>query len=575
VNAAATPHELTLPVAGRTAALMPSEETTWLREFETRRCRKLRVLLIGNIANNAYLTAKFLRRVGVDADVLCYDYYHMMATPEWEELDLHNDWHDDYRPRFSPEDTGDFQRPHWFAQGPLNTCVAYLIANNRGDLRKAACFRELMEKTRISGSFSTDGILASMSTVENSQRQHSVGSFVRRNTSRALGLPYFLARVGGRAILRILTRLGFSTTAKVLVEWVAKKRLIQNAIDLMIVIRAKVDPPPYLDRLEALTSDFSRLFPSRQDKLRLAELLRFAPFIDVLEPLSKDYDIVQGYGTDPILPLVCGKQPYVAFEHGTLRDFIRGDNFIHRLTALAYRKAAHVFITNGDCLEHAQWLGIVKLSAMLHPVDIEQHEARNDAAIEALRKHYDADILLFCPGRHDAAKGTNVHVRALPEILKRLPGRRVALLLAPWGLQIGDSRELIRKLKCEKEVIWLKRPLCRLNLIRHLHAADVVLDQMALPNFGATAPQALAAGTPVVMSYRPKSTEWIVTEPAPILPAFTAGEVADAVITALDPTWRESFKARARSWVHTQHHHDRVVRDHLTTYRRILECQNA
>jgi glycosyltransferase involved in cell wall biosynthesis len=545
--------------------LVLSEEAMWLREFEAQHNRKLRVLHVGNIANNAYLAAKLLRRAGVDADVLCYDYYHMMATPEWEELDIRNDWRNDYRPRFSPEDLRDFQRPDWFIQGPLTLCAGYLMARNGGNLREAARLWRLMEIARAGGSLSRK----SGATFDYRQTNRSFGSQLRRHAARAVGLPYFLARLGGRAIFGILTKLGFKKTAAGFVEWGSKQGLVQNAIDVMLVIRAKIDPPPYLRRLEDLISDFSRLFPSRA-KLSLANLIRYASFIDVLEPVFKDYDIVQGYGVDPILPLLCGKHPYVAFEHGTLRDFIRGDNFIHRLTSLAYRKADHVFITNGDCLDHARWLGVVNFSAMLHPIDIDQHEATDCAAVVAARNYYNADVLLFCPGRHDAVKGTDLHIHALPKILKRVTGR-VVLVLAPWGLQIEDSRKLIKKLNCEMAVTWLERPLCRLNLIRHLQAADVVLDQMALPNFGATAPQALAAGTPVVMSYRPKSTEWIVTEPAPILAAFTPDEVADAVVTAINPAWRATFKARARSWVHAQHHHNRVVRDHLKTYRRVLE----
>lgn len=45
----------------------------------------MRVALIGNINNNSYLIAKFLRRKGVEADVFIYDYDYWMTAPEWEE----------------------------------------------------------------------------------------------------------------------------------------------------------------------------------------------------------------------------------------------------------------------------------------------------------------------------------------------------------------------------------------------------------------------------------------------------------------------------------------------------------
>ena len=100
--------------------------------------------------------------------------------------------------------------------------------------------------------------------------------------------------------------------------------------------------------------------------------------------------------------------------------------------------------------------------------------------------------------------------------------------------------------------------------------ADVVLDQIALPCFGGTGPQALAAGTPVISSYEPSSTSWLVGEPAPILPAFNPAEVRDSVCKALDPAWRAAFSERARNWVDAYHHPNRVLIDHLRVYQRIL-----
>ena len=57
----------------------------WIESFREARGRPLRVLHIGNVANNAYNNAKLLNRAGLDCDVICYDYYHMMSCPEWED----------------------------------------------------------------------------------------------------------------------------------------------------------------------------------------------------------------------------------------------------------------------------------------------------------------------------------------------------------------------------------------------------------------------------------------------------------------------------------------------------------
>ena len=76
---------------------------------------------------------------------------------------------------------------------------------------------------------------------------------------------------------------------------------------------------------------------------------------------------------------------------------------------------------------------------------------------------------------------------------------------------------------------------------------------MALPHFGATAPQAVAAGRPVISSYVPESTAWMIPEPAPISPAFSPEDVADAVVQALDRDWRADYDKRARQWIDRYH----------------------
>jgi glycosyltransferase involved in cell wall biosynthesis len=67
----------------------------------------VRVLHLGNLVNNGYLNAKFLRRDGIEADAFC-DETHVISQPEWEEADV--DTPDDhYAPLVAPG----WQRPEW------------------------------------------------------------------------------------------------------------------------------------------------------------------------------------------------------------------------------------------------------------------------------------------------------------------------------------------------------------------------------------------------------------------------------------------------------------------------------
>ena len=50
---------------------------------------ELAILHLGNIANNAYNNAKYLNRnvKGLRHNVLNFDNPHVMASPQWEEID--------------------------------------------------------------------------------------------------------------------------------------------------------------------------------------------------------------------------------------------------------------------------------------------------------------------------------------------------------------------------------------------------------------------------------------------------------------------------------------------------------
>jgi glycosyltransferase involved in cell wall biosynthesis len=332
-------------------------------------------------------------------------------------------------------------------------------------------------------------------------------------------------------------------------------------------VSRSVDENPEIAR--AIT-DFVSAFPNRPDQLTRGDLAAYVEAAPNYRKVFEHYDVVQCYGVAPIWGYLAGNRPYIGYEHGTLRVFTMSDDPLHRLTALGYRRADHTFITNGDCLAYAEAIGVSNYSPMIHPVDVDLHRSDLGEPRAATKKRFEADVLLFCPLRHDwEIKGTDVHLRALPLIRASVPGR-VVLLLTDWGLETAASRALLAELGCQDRVVWLP-PLSRIPMARLMRAADVVLDQIALPHFGATAPQALAAETPVISSYRPESTEWIINESAPILPAFSPEQVRDAVLTALDPEWRDAFRKRARHWVDTYHHPDRLVKEHVRVYRQVLE----
>jgi len=93
-----------------------------------------RVLHIGNVANNGYLNAKLLRRVGVEADALC-DEWHMISQPEWEDAPIEWTGGDPEAPLMEAAERAGWRRPPWVLSprrwDPTNTHESWLGARGR------------------------------------------------------------------------------------------------------------------------------------------------------------------------------------------------------------------------------------------------------------------------------------------------------------------------------------------------------------------------------------------------------------------------------------------------------------
>lgn len=98
----------------------------WVDEFETHFGRPLRILNLGNIANNAFQNSKIMRRAGIEADCVAYDYYHVMGTAEWEDAEYKGSIGDQFYPDWWRVKFKNYSRPNWFIQGPKKDCIEYI-----------------------------------------------------------------------------------------------------------------------------------------------------------------------------------------------------------------------------------------------------------------------------------------------------------------------------------------------------------------------------------------------------------------------------------------------------------------
>lgn len=542
--------------------ILTPETREWLEKFEQLKGRKLRVLHVGNIAANGFLNAKFLRRVGVEADVLCNDYYHIMGYPEWEELFIQDDYQQDILPRFSANDKRNYQRPKWFVQGPINDCFAYLHAKNAGNKEEAERIWN-----QLNDFLFTEFALFSTRIAF---RQKLKKTLIK--TRRA---SVFMMRGGWRFCdYMFFRRFSVLQPVKQRIKTVCYTYLGRLETKIKAFINQTPIPPTDMHNelqefVQNLNNKYLQTFPDRQFQLDPSDFEHYYRHKENWQKLANYYDVIQFYGTHPIFGLLFADKPYLGFEHGTLRTFTSDTTALDALTALSYRYAQHVFITNGDCLEYAEKLKMNNFSPMIHPIDVEQHREYEDKRIQHLRAFYKADVLLFCPLRHDwEVKGTDRHIRALPYINKLVSGK-VVLVMTNWGADLERSRVLAKSLGVDEQIHWVS-PLCRLKMIEMIQASDVVLDQTILPCFGSTAPQSLACGTPTIMSYKPEVTQWLIKDPAPLICASTELEIAEGILQALNKEWLLDFKQKAAHWIDTYHSSTVAISQQLHVYKNFL-----
>lgn len=251
-----------------------------------------------------------------------------------------------------------------------------------------------------------------------------------------------------------------------------------------------------------LQREFRQEFPDETRTLERYECSVFFRAAVLWRRLLDGYDIVIGYGLDPIVPLQFGTA-WFAFEHGTLREFPFRDDGFGKLVSLAYRRAAHVFVTNVDCMSNAQNLAGKRVTSLNHPFD----ERHGDGVISenALRRRLetelDADFLFFFPTRQDwvhgtgfSDKGNDVFLRAFGAL--RRAGHRVGVICCRWGRNVADSESLIAELGCAAHVKW-RAPMGLVQFERMCKACDVVVDQFQLGALGGVSMKSMAAGVPV------------------------------------------------------------------------------
>jgi glycosyltransferase involved in cell wall biosynthesis len=453
----------------------------WIEDFRRRTGRAPRVLGIGNIANNAFKNAVALRGVGVECDVLVYDYWHLMACPEWEEAHFDAAGMDNNAPDWSTVDLHGYDRPRWFAQGRLGTALDYLISLRENDEHTAALWEKLVVERNAAGGEATE------------------------------------------------------------------------------IYQSVADPGDVEAIAEWLCLEFALRFPRRRDALAPGEILQYAePFLEQLGRLRRlltHYDVVIGYSIDGMIPLLAGKTPYIAFEHGTIRGMPFDRNFYGRMCALTYAMADQVLISNPDNILAAERLNLRDFRFIPHAILEDWRGAQDPKAFrDGLLSEHDADFVIFHPSRQhwsDARdkvweKGNDILIEAFARLVKG-PRPKALLMMIEWGVSVADSRALIDSLGIADRVVWLP-PLPLRVMEDYLAASDVLADQFTIGGWGAILPIGAMLGTPILIYLDETFHRWCFPKLPPVYNGGDIDAVYASLVELLDAERAAAAGAAGRIW---------------------------
>lgn len=548
---------------------MLEENITWLNEFRSKHGRSPRILHIGNIANNAYNNAKLLNEVGFDCDVICYDYYHIMGCPEWEDADFEGDIKDQFFPDWTSVKLKNFQRPKWFVQSSLKLCLYYLIAKRRNQQIESLFWWNFLNIYRV--------LKCSPLGVEVNKKLIAIIRAIKRLNLKINDFILSLSTMSKVFFYGYKTSINFLMfllylliTPLVLIKFILK--LIQSSNDHQVV----KDQYSFDDRVAFLVNKFANDFPDRLDKLSVEDLEMYRPLMFTWQHLFNQYDIIQAYSTDPILPLLADK-PYFAFEHGTLREIPFQADAQGRRTALSYKMANHVFVTNADCLDNAQKLASKRVSFINHPFD--EHHGDQVGGWQALKQYLsnllDAEFLFFFPTRHDWVVGTGYADKANDVFLNafcqlRQKGYKVGLICCQWGKNVQESIKLIEQHNCRKFVLW-QEPMGTIKFERMAKACDIVVDQFKLGSFGGILFKAMAVGSPICTYLNEEQILKEYPEIPPVINCQTTDQLIHKLAEIIeDRSKLTCLSSASKQWIEKYHSSLPTIQTQIYQYHKFL-----
>jgi len=590
----------------------------------------MKVLNIGNVANNGYNIAKLLNQNGVETDLLIGPYFHIGGCPEWEDAEFTGDYGDQFFPQWHKVDiTNGFMRPNWAAQGDWDLCIKYLISKNDGKALKRKWYWMMLKLSQrlssIKGSKPGSLVLSPRHKLDFSSLSkfgssllsllRVVPAIISLGVNKSfwhmkmlvwhLNRLFALFRYKGRlAILVVIKQLLLSnrfteSSFYRLQAWNRARKYSQVFTDSSDMSEQQGSDDCMVTGLDSQVftdgSDMSEQpgsdMPQQQgsddymvtgfDSIAPEELIQYRFLLEQMKPLIDQYDIVIGFATDGIWPLLAGKK-YVAYEHGTIRKLPFDDSLQGRLCRESYQKADGVIVTNCDNNVAAEKLKLKNFKYIPHYMN--ECELNLDAAL-ALRKNFEArfstNFIIFHPPRQhwnserdsNWEKANDRFIRVFAKFINEVNPDALGVFVE-WGVSVDDTKALLQELNIESNVTWIE-PVPHKVMIEYIHASDMVSDQFNVPSFGGIPAKTFLHRRAVLNAFDPRMHEWCFETMPPFLDAMNADEIFDSLCKVyLDPEFRKDIEKRSFDWYRREHSNEVIFQRTFEMLYNIINANN-
>lgn len=539
--------------------------------------RKFRILHIGNIANNAYVNAKLLTQAGHVNHVACYDFYHFAACSEWQNIgvDVSSSFIADANfPNFYLLGDRKPAVPRWFAQGPKLRVLAYLEALNLNDSSLAewawGCLRYAHLKVIIQNDANADS------------RVWSEAQFKESISGLTFSAPDWTALALGRSAESIASRVKLAMlkiAEKEAVDRVAlpiDRTWLEGLAGWDTDVRYVLDnaTSDFLEAIGVQSPNLPEYMPDRLDESEMVQASAYFHALSRWKRLMSYYDVVVGYGPDPLLPFLTNCPCYVAYEHGTLRDIPFGDDALGMLVRKSYEAADFVFITNTDYFTQERQLAIAQDRICGIPHAFDERPVREHVASLSLRR--EKRTTFFGPARQDwvnpqstLTKYNNFVVYAVANLV-RLGYSNFVVIFVSWGDDVIATKSLIDQLGVGDYFEWTE-PLAKRRLWETYAKSHAVIDQFLHPSLSGVSFEALSLGCRVITRDNGSNAKAFGDAP----PLLSADDVPSTTIQMRrvldDPDDLAGIGLASAEWIDRYHSAHRIVAIQEECYTQILD----